>query len=415
MSPSVPRLPLVPDPLRRIRVPKDLDEVTAVGTEDDPADGGLTRDAVEKVWDSAKALYRSGVHPALQLCVRRHGAVVLDRAIGHARGNGPGADRDAEREPVTTRTPILTYSISKAITAVVVHLLDQRGDLHIGDPVAEHVPEYGRHGKERITIAQLLAHRAGVPNLDRSAMALETLGEREVLLEALYDARPSTRPGKLLSYHATSGGFVLGEVVHRVTGKDIRTVLQEEIAGPHGLGLSYGVPAGRVGEVARDELTGPPLLPPASTLLTRALGLPLDELVATTRDPRFLTGIVPAANVVTTAHELSRFFDLVRDGQVLEPRTLRRALTEQSYLEVDLSLGFPTRFSYGFMLGAKRLSLYGLDTDDAFGHLGFTNSLGWADPARGTAVGLLTTGKPTLYPEITRFWGLAHRISSETR
>ena len=74
----------------------------------------------------------------------------------------------------------------------------------------------------------------------------------------------------------------------------------------------------------------------------------------------------------------------------MEPETIRNALVEQSHLEVDLSLVFPTRFCYGFMLGANLVSLYGRDTDDAFGHLGFTNILGWADPERGISVGLVT-------------------------
>jgi CubicO group peptidase (beta-lactamase class C family) len=421
MSPTLPRLPLLPDPLRRVRVPRDLEPISQRGQEADPSAVGMTADGVERIWDAALSLYRSGVHPAVQVCVRRHGEVVLDRVVGHARGNGPHDATDAERVPAATDTPFCVYSISKAITATVIHLLDERGILHIGDAVAEYVPEYATHGKERITIAQVLAHRSGVPNLDRRAIDLDRLGDREFLCRALCDARPATRPGKLLAYHATSGGFILGEVVHRATGKDIRTVLRQEILRPLGFRwTNFGVTKRDVAKVARDEVTGPPLLPPASTLLTRALGLPFDELVELTRDPRFLTGVVPAANVVTTANELSRFFELLRCGgeldgvRVLDPRTIRRALTEQSYLEVDLSLGFPTRFAYGYMLGAKRLSLYGFDTDEAFGHLGFTNMLGWADPERATSVAVLTSGKPTLYPELHRFYGLTQRITRES-
>jgi CubicO group peptidase (beta-lactamase class C family) len=102
------------------------------------------------------------------------------------------------------------------------------------------------------------------------------------------------------------------------------------------------------------------------------------------------------------------------DGvRVLKPETIRTALTEQSRLEVDLSLGFPTRFSYGLMLGANLVSLYGRDTDHAFGHLGFVNILSWADPERALAVAVITSGKPVLYPEIGRFYGLSQRITSE--
>jgi CubicO group peptidase (beta-lactamase class C family) len=97
----------------------------------------------------------------------------------------------------------------------------------------------------------------------------------------------------------------------------------------------------------------------------------------------------------------------------MRPRTVRNAITQQSRLEVDLSLGFPTRFGYGLMLGARVLSLYGLDTQHAFGHLGFTNILSWADPERGLACAVITNGKPVLYPELGRFYGLMQRITSE--
>jgi CubicO group peptidase (beta-lactamase class C family) len=87
---------------------------------------------------------------------------------------------------------------------------------------------------------------------------------------------------------------------------------------------------------------------------------------------------------------------------------------EKNYLEIDLTLGAPMRSSSGFMLGAKRLSLYGPDTELAFGHLGFTNILGWADPERDLSGALITSGKPILYPEIVDLWGLMRRIGLET-
>ena len=102
------------------------------------------------------------------------------------------------------------------------------------------------------------------------------------------------------------------------------------------------------------------------------------------------------------------------DGvRVLEPRTVRRAVTEMSYLEIDLTLGVPLRYSLGFMLGAQRLSLYGPDTELAFGHLGFTNVFGWADPERALAGGLITSGKPVVYPEIIDLWRLMRSIGLE--
>jgi CubicO group peptidase (beta-lactamase class C family) len=417
---SIPRLPLVPDPLRRVRIPSDLEEVTSRGDEAPAADGGMDADAVERIWKSACDLYRSGVHPAVQVCVRRQGAVVLDRALGHARGNGPRDPEDEPKVAATPGTPFCIYSGAKAITAFVTHKLAERGLVALDDPVAKHIPEYGRHGKTEITIGQVLAHRSGVPNLPREALALEHVDDDEFLLKVLCDAEPSHEPGQLLAYHAVSGGFILGEIARRATGKTIREVLAEEFLGPLGLRwTNYGVAPEDVGEVAVDYLTGPQTLPPLSTLLTRALGVPLDELIETANDPRFRTGIVPAANTITTANELSRLYEAMRCGgeldgvRVIAPETLRTALEQQSHLEIDMSLGFPTRFSYGLMLGARLLSLYGRDTQYAFGHLGFTNMLSWADPERALSCAILTNGKPILYPELHRFYGLCQRITSE--
>ena len=420
MIPSVPRLPFVPDPLRRVHVTKDLDSITTVGEEADPGAGGVRAENVEGIWKAVTDWYRSGVHPALQVCVRRHGEVILDRAIGHARGNGPREGTGAEKVPATLETPFCIYSTSKAITAFVVHKLAERGLLGLDDPIAQHVPGYERHGKDEITIGHVLAHRSGVPNLPREALSLDSINDREYLAEALSDARPFAKPGRLLAYHAVSGGFILGEVVWRVTGKDIRAVLAEEFLDPLGFRwTNYGVAEEDVERVALNYVTGPPTAPPLSNLLSRALGVGLDDLVKLTNDPRYLTGIVPAANTVTTANELSRFFEIMRcegelDGvRVMEPETIRRALVERSHLEIDFSLGFPTRFSYGLMLGARLLSLYGRDTQHAFGHLGFTNMLAWADPQRAISVAVLNNGKPIVYPGLHRFLGTMQRITSE--
>jgi CubicO group peptidase (beta-lactamase class C family) len=380
----------------------------------------MSREAVERIWKGAVDLYRSGVHPAVQVCVRRDGAVVLDRAIGHSRGNGPHDSGEAEKVRASPDTPFLIYSGSKAVTAFVVHLLHERGVLDIEDRVCEYIPEYGSYGKDEITIAHVLSHRAGVPNLPREAFALDHGLDREFIVQALCDAKPFVKPGQFLAYHAVSGGFILAEVVLRASGRDIRTVLAEEVREPLGLRWNdYGVRPADVGEVALNYVTGPPTAPPFSLLLTRALGLGLDELVEASNDERFLTAVIPSANVVTTANELSRFYELFRRGgeldgvRIMEPETIRHAITEQSRLEIDLSLGFPTRFSYGLMLGSQLLSLYGRDTQHAFGHLGFTNMLAWADPERALACSVMTNGKPILYPELPRFYALAQRITSE--
>jgi CubicO group peptidase (beta-lactamase class C family) len=260
-----------------------------------------------------------------------------------------------------------------------------------------------------------------VPTLPRKALDIENVGDREYILKVICEAKPLVKPGTLLAYHAVSGGFILGEIVHRVTGRDIRSVLASEFLDPLGFRwMNYGVAEADLGEVGLNYVTGPPLLPPLSNLVSRVLGNPIDVVVALSNDPRFLTGaVVPAANIVTNANELARFFEIFRAGgeldgvRVMEPETIARALTEQSRLEIDLSLGFPTRFSLGLMLGAKVLSPFGRDTDQAFGHLGLINIMGWADPERGLSAALITSGKPMLYPELPRFFGVMQTVTAE--
>jgi CubicO group peptidase (beta-lactamase class C family) len=411
-------VPAIANPLRRVAVPRDLSTVAdRSDRETDPAAVGMSEAGVEAIWAAAERVFRRGMTPALTLCVRRHGAVVLDRSLGWARGGGPLEPRGAERVLATPDTPFCVFSSSKAVTATVMHLLAERDVVHLDDRVTDYLPEFAGDGRDAITIGQVLSHRAGIPQLPRDAMDLERLEDPERILEAIPLLRSRYRPGAAVAYHTVSGGFVLGEVVRRATGKDIRTVLAETILEPLGFRwMNYGVAPEDVPLVGLAYPTGPRLLPPATMFLTRALGMPIDELTELSNDPRLLVGIVPAGNVVATANEMSRFMDLLRAGgtldgvQVMRPRTIRRAIVETSYHEFDRTLGFPLRYSHGFMLGARTLSLFGPDTDEAFGHLGFTNVSMWADPRRELAVGLITSGKPVLGPHLDALWRLFREI-----
>jgi len=387
------------------------EEVTGIGAEVEPAAAGLTRDDVDAIWRAAVGAYESGLYPALQLCVRRRGVVVIDRSLGHLQGNAPDDPRDAHRVLATPRTLFNLFSASKAVTAMLVHLCDERHLLHLDDPVAHYLPEFGRHGKHRITLRHVLTHRAGIPQIPEALMDVSLLQRPEELLQILCDQKPRWYPGRQLAYHALTGGFVLGAVIERVTGKPIRQVLRDAVLGPLGFdAFDYGVPPARLPEVARNAFTGPPLIPPLSTIIKRALGVELRQAVRLSNDPRFLTTVVPAGNICGTAAEAARFAQLLLDGgtldgvRVFDPRTIARAIAEDSYLELDLTLGMPIRYSMGFMLGGRIASLYGLGTSRAFGHLGFTNVMMYADPQRDIAVGIMTSGKPALSP------GLIHTL-----
>jgi CubicO group peptidase (beta-lactamase class C family) len=168
--------------------------------------------------------------------------------------------------------------------------------------------------------------------------------------------------------------------------------------------------------VAVNYFTGMPVLPPASWLFRRFLGVDFERVAELGNEPRYLTAVIPSGNIVATADELSRFYQLLLNGgeldgvRIFEPRTVRRAVSEQSYLEVDLSLIMPVRYGMGFMLGGQHVSFFGADTRHAFGHIGFINIVSWADPERRIAVALMTSGKPFLYPEFRHFASVLREI-----
>lgn len=408
----------IPEIVTRAEVPRDIDSVATIGRgECDPVEVGADPDGIGRVWRAVRRLYRSGIHPAVQLHVRCQGETLLDRAIGYSHGAGPGESQTVTPVPVTTSTPFNVFSAAKAVTAMLIHLLDQRHQIHLDDPVCEYIPEFGIHGKQWITIRHVLTHRSGIPNVPPECMDLNLLSDREAISDILCEAKPAWRAGQRVGYHAISGGFLLGEIIHRVTGQSIRTLLEREVRRPLGMRwFGYGVDESDADRVATNYFTGPPVLPPVSTMLRRALGVDFHDAIELTNDPRYLMAVVPAGNLICTAAEMSRFYELLLcDGalgntEIFEPRTVRRATSEQSYLEFDLTLGLPLRYGMGFMLGGEWFSLYGPDTKHAFGHLGFTNVICWADPERRIAAALMTSGKPVLYPEVFHLYEIVRQL-----
>jgi CubicO group peptidase (beta-lactamase class C family) len=402
--------------VHRFDVPADLEAITRVAPVE-VRQTGLDPAAVERVWAAVRELYKTGIFPAIGLCVLRDGQPVIDRTIGFSHGVGPGAPPDAVPRIATPDTPFCVFSASKAITATVVHMLDDRGLLHVDDRVSEYIPEFAQRGKENITIRHVLTHRAGLPSL-RAEGGLQLLLRPDEVVRMLCEMEPSSPPGRRLAYHAITGGFILGEVVRRVTGKDIQDVLRDELTAPLGLDqVRYGWFPGRSDEVAQNWFTGPRVRWPLSALANKALGIPFEDAPIAGNSAEWLGAVVPAGNIVAPGRQIARFFDMLRcegtlDGvRVLNPRTVRRAVIETSWLEVDFTLLLPVRYGVGFMLGAPWLGVFGPDTDRAFGHLGLTNVFCWADPARRISVTLNTTGKPLFSGHLVQLSRLLGAIS----
>lgn len=394
--------------------------VTTVAADEAPArDGGLMQAHVDEIWDAVARYYETGLHPALNLCIRRHGAKVLDRAIGHAKGNTPAGVDEERLVPATPDSVFNLFSASKSVTAMLIHHLDDAGKIHIDDRVAEYVPEFAAHGKEKTTIRHVLNHRAGLPLVPAEKFDLDMLLDHDAIVRFLCECPPTTVPGRKLAYHALTGGFILAEIIQRVSGKSIQAYLEEVIRRPLGLThFRYGVLPEHVDEVADDVFTGPKPPFPLSALVKRAFGADMPTAVNLANDPRFRTGIVPSGNVFCTAEEASRFFEcLLRGGvgpdgtRVFSERSIQRARIEQSYHEHDAVLQYPFRFGLGFMLGSRHSSVLGPDTSEAFGHMGFTNILIYADPERDVSLALLNNGKPLIAVESLWWLNIARTIT----
>lgn len=401
----------------RIRVPDDLDAVTAIGEEDHSEIGSA---AVERIWQAARHWYRAGMHPAIQLCLRRNGRVVLNRAIGHGWGNAPTDEPDAEKIPVTTDTPFCVYSASKGITATVVHLLVERGVFDLDDRVCEYIPSYTSHGKDRTTIRHVLNHSAGVPFPTGPRPDLKRADDHEYAQEQLGKLRPLYRPGLVHIYHALTWGPLMREIVYASTGKDIRDILASEILEPLNFRwTNFGVAKQDIPLVAPSHPTGKPLPPVIAAIFRKAIGGTVHEIIPYTNTPAFLTTVVPSSNGVSTADELSRFAEIWRRGgeldgvRIISAERMYNAVREARRLRPDFAVGLqPARWGTGFMLGTDRWGPFGRNAAAAFGNLGLANIAIWADPARGLSGGVISSGKPGKDPEIKRYTALMDTIAA---
>jgi CubicO group peptidase (beta-lactamase class C family) len=414
----------LPGSLRRLvvdgaEVPEDLATVTTIARREecDPAAAGMTRAGVDAIWRSVERVYASGMHPGISLVLRRHGRVVLKRAIGHARGNGPD-DRARDPVPMTPDTPVCIYSASKAIAAMAVHLLSERKALSLLDPVSHYVPAFGQNGKRDITIYQLLCHKAGIPAVPLTGLDVaELLLDGKEMLRLIYRTAPD-RPGRHHAYHALTAGFVIADLVEKVAGEAFRSFMRRNVFAPLKLAsLDFGADAATFARLARSYACGFRIDAPVDRYLRHAIGTTLRHAVELSNDPRYYQAVIPAGNGVATADDCSRFFQCLLNGgrlgraRAFQPLTVRRAVAEVGKPEIDRTLLVPLRYSAGMMLGASPWGVFGPDTSRAYGHLGFANNFVWADPERDISVAFLATGKVLLGLHVPHLAGLLRNVA----
>ncbi len=396
-----------------VTVPADTDAVTTIGPEDDPAAAGLTAAQVDTLWSAVREWYRLGTTPAIQICLRRDGHVVLDRAIGHGWGNGPADPPDAPKILATPDTPFLGFSTAKGVAATVMTMLIEQGIFAAEDRVCEHIPEFAANGKQRITIGDILDHSAGIPFLNGPYRGFDLVLDEDLAARALAELKPSFPRGRFRIYHAMTSGLVLRLLVRRATGRRMREHLRDQVLTPLGFRwTNFGVDPADVAAVVPGVKTGPDPNRVATALARKALG---GGMGGAARSPEataaFLTAELPSGNLVTTANELSRFYEILARGgeldgvRILSPEALREAVRPAPWLP-----GVAGRVSRaGFELGGRR-SKFGRDTRRHLGRSGLTTQYGWADPQRRLAGAILTSGKATT--DTDRPWRLVELISA---
>jgi CubicO group peptidase (beta-lactamase class C family) len=385
------------------------DALTRTGREDrrDPR--------ITSIWRDVEALYATGLHPAIALHIVHKGRVVCDRTIGHL-DNVPA---DKGGRIASPDSLFSLFSGSKIVTAALVHALTDDGLIDLDRPVAHYLPAFAARGKEGIRLHHLLSHTAGIPDMPPEIDAPACLRAGKVPLEPILALRPQTPPGARVAYHPMTAWFLLQEILEQVTGTPLRALLRRRLLDPLRFAtLDYGVPADRIPEVALHAITGPPAPALMADIFRRSIGADLDTAVRMSNEPSFLCATLPSANVIGTPREVSRFlYMLLRGGEldgvrVMSEAAVRRMTTVATPRQFDATFGFPMRYGLGVMMGGRRFSLFGLGTTGAFGHLGLSNVVVYACPARQLVVSFLNTGKPMLDPGMLRWYGVLQRIAA---
>ena len=410
-------LPFIKTGGHRIAVPDDLDSITTINydRECSPYSVGISPENIERIWQSVQAYYKTGLHPAITLVIRRHGHIVMSRGIGYSHVGAVGESTDDGTKLATADTPLCLFSGSKAISAMLIHKLAEEGKLSIHDRVSQYIPEYATHGKHLTTIHDLLTHKAGIRIMPIANPEPSLMFDFDTVVKILAESPPVGQPKKQQAYHAVTAGYILGEICQRVSGETLPQLLDRMLAKPLGCEhFTFGVVEERRHEVASSHATGLDNVPVISKMLHHMLGVNDRDITAAINSPEAHDAVIPAANIYASAEEVCRFYQMMLDGgtwqgkAVFQPVTVNHA-TLRGKLLFDHSAKAPMRYSAGFMTGEKLWSIFGANTAQAYGHLGFINILCWADPARDISVAFLNTGK-SLAPE--GFIGFANVTST---
>jgi CubicO group peptidase (beta-lactamase class C family) len=358
---------------------------------------GWTADGFDGVRSAFEGNFRDGNEVGAAFSAYHHGVKVVDLWGGIA-------DETTER-PWAEDTVIPVFSTTKGWTAIVANRLIAEHLIDPTLPASHYWPGFEANGKSDVTVEHLLSHQAGVAWCDAS-LSIDEVVEWDPVIAALEAQTPSWEPGSAHGYHALTYGWLVGEVIRRVTGRTVGTYLQDEIAAPLDLDLWIGAPAsvehrvgtlisqpgGIAGDVMADEALAEMLAPYLGPdgVLTKALSADLAAFddFGVWNTAQVHQAEIPAANGICDARSLARIYAACLgdvDGvRIFDETQLRDATIQRTQGPNTILMNLDIQFGRGFML---KSDLMPIGSSGSFGHFGAGGSMGWADPAASMSFG----------------------------
>ncbi len=345
-----------------------------------------------------------------------------------------GGPKCGEGAPWEATTTAPSFSTTKGVASTVLHILADKGLIKYDQPVCHYWPEFGQAGKERITVRQVLCHQSGLYHVRQMIDHADRMIDWDHMIEAIEQTAPIHEPGKRIGYHGLTYGYLVGEIIHRVTQKPFSEVVEGELAQPLGLeGFYVGAPKHEIKQAA--QLIGPEGATRKALEFGQALRKPV-ELVqklfhmagsdvefASALDlmPRGISSIdfsseevlsatLPSINGLFTARSLARMYAMLAGGgaidgvRLISPKTFRLL----SAIQHPPKSSHKNPFDLNWRLGYHRIGTINRLLPDAFGHFGFGGSGAWADPSRELSVALIVnSGNAMLDTRILRIGAAA--------
>jgi len=325
---------------------------------------GFAADKFSQVRDAFEENHASGADVGASCCATVDGETVVDLWGGFAD--------QAKTRPWEMDTILTVYSTTKTMTSLTALLLADRGEMDFDAPVARYWPEFAANGKELILVRHLMSHSSGLSAWREPVTTMEDLYDWEKMTRLLAAQAPLWEPGTASGYHAMTFGYLVGEVVRRITGKSLGTVFREEIAEPLGADFHIGLPASedaRVAEIVPIVLgQSPGKIEFSEVQRLSFLNLPHDypwagsTAVAETREWRLAE--IPAVNGHGNARSVAEIHCILANGGVAKGKRIMSEAGCRKALELqiegpDLVMGRPqpARFGMGFFVPSPLLGV----------------------------------------------------------